>query len=206
MNNNDCHVTPLVVTLATSDDNIFSESTGFSWKGDLYWAVDCLVHLQTSVSENIIPNIPQNVYQKIDKLPTDPWDFCKFKQNCSREDDRLLIVFTFNPSSTNPFDYSQFIINTHCDVTYRSKNILKDSQSRDILLDIDKVSKPTTKPFVDIWLTIDPEKTHFNSNAITINNIKQKTNYLILIIFVIFLLIFISLLLFYIFYNKIIIV
>lgn len=204
--NNDCHVTPLLVTLATSDDTVFSESTGFSWKGDLYWAVDCLVHLQTSVSENILPNIPKNIYKKIDKLPSTPWNFCDFKENCTREDDRLLIIFTFNPSSNNPQDFSQFIINTHCDVTYKSKNILKDSQSRNIFLDIDKVSKPITKPFVDIWLTIDPEKTQFNNTPIIVNNIKQKSNYIIFIFFIIFVLIFISLLIFYIFYNKIIIV
>ena len=137
--------------LATTDPNLYDETNDkWIWSGSMYWTVECLPNRQSTVADNMLPGINSDNYMVLEKSPV-LWDYCKSKQ-CTKNSDTMQLVFTFNPKSTDPNDYLQFVIDIHCQVTDYPKHSIKDNDGKEFYLDIVEVSKMTKQPYVEIWI------------------------------------------------------
>jgi len=153
MSETDCSNIPIKLKIATADEDLYDNKTNhWNWNGTMYWAVQCLDHKQTRVSDKIIPKILPENYKSLLSSPSNLWNFCS-SEFCTIHTDTFQIVFTFNPQSKNPNDFLQFIIDAHSRVTSRPIHHIRDDKGNLVHLDIDKISKPSYRPFVEIWLT-----------------------------------------------------
>lgn len=145
-----CAKNPVELVLATTDPSLYNDGS-WTWSGVLYWAVECLYNGQSTVSDRVVPSIPRNVYLPITENPT-VWNYCK-SQKCSRASKMMHVVFTFNPSSDNPMDYLQFVVDTGCSVTYFPRHSITDDSGEVMYIDISEVSKMIKEPYVEVWIT-----------------------------------------------------
>lgn len=143
-----CQNNPVELMLATTDINLYD--SGWKWSDDLYWSVDCLPSRQTTVSDIVVPDIKESNYVKVSTTPVD-WDFCK-SENCTPTSQSLQIVLTFDPSSKDPMDYLQYVINVNLDVTHSPSHTIKDSAGQEFAIDIVEVSKLAKQPYVEVWI------------------------------------------------------
>ncbi len=147
----DCSIDPIELVLATTDSSLYDEAKNkWIWSGSMYWTVECLPNRQTTVSDNVSPRINPDKYMVLDTSPI-TWDYCK-SQKCSRNSDTMQIIFTFDPKSTDPNDYLQFVIDIHCKVTDYPDHGIKDAKGEEFYLDIVEVSKMIRQPYVEIWI------------------------------------------------------
>jgi hypothetical protein len=148
---NSCSNIPVELILATTDPKLYdAKNNKWLWDGQMYWAVECLPHRQNTVSDRSTPNIDPNKYLKLSSSPTN-WDYCNSKQ-CGSNSDSMQIVFTFNPHSTDPNDFLQYVIDIHCQVTDSPRHIIKDAKGNKLFLDIVEISKMNKIPYVEIWI------------------------------------------------------
>nr|QBK87969.1 MAG: hypothetical protein LCMAC202_03300 [Marseillevirus LCMAC202] len=147
----DCSNIPVELVLSTTDPNLYdAKNKKWLWDGQMYWAVKCLPHRQTTVSDRVIPRLPANNYLKLDKIPA-VWDYCK-STKCTANSESMHVIFTFNPQSTNPNDYLQFVVDIHCHVTDFPKHDIMDNGGNKFYIDIVEVGKMTREPYVEIWI------------------------------------------------------
>jgi hypothetical protein len=153
-----CSFIPVTLKLTTSDETLFS-GNDWIWKDTLYWTVQCLSHRQNSISPIIIPHITPDKFKPVPSLrsgasinPLD-WNFCLSNSDeCNPATDFLLIVFTFNPSSTDPNDFEQFVVDVNGSITYHAPNSLLTAGKNRIRLDIEKVDRSFDNSLLEIWL------------------------------------------------------
>ncbi len=158
-----CSNIPVNLKLTSSDNDLFASTKPGKWAWDpnvLYWSVQCLVHRQNSVSPIIVPNITPDQFKPVNMTDI-TWDFCSSSQNkgsgCDPSTEFLLIVFSFNPASTNPNDFEQFVIDVNGTVTYHAPNSLTygstPGQGPKVKLDIERVDRSYDNSLLEIWLT-----------------------------------------------------
>ena len=148
---NSCSNTPIELVLATTDPKLYdAKNKRWLWNDQMYWAVECLPHRQNTVSDLLVPKINPNNYLKLDDSPT-VWDYCKSKQ-CNDTAGSMQIVFTFNPQSTDPKDFLQFVIDTHCCVTDTPRHAIKDKSGNSVYLSIVEISEMLRYPYVEVWI------------------------------------------------------
>lgn len=145
-----CKNVPVSCVLATTDDKLYNEKTGWKWSGKMYWSVNCLESGQLTVSDMIAPKIQKENYLQLDKSPS-MWDFCK-SGGCTRETNFLHIVFTFNPGSTNPADYLQYVVSINNKVIDLPRYSIKDSNGKNLYIDIIQISSIIHEPYVELWI------------------------------------------------------
>ncbi len=150
-----CSNIPVELVLATTDPNLYdAKNNKWLWDGQMYWAVNCLPHRQTTVSDRVIPRLKPDNYLKLDKIPAE-WNYCKSKK-CSANSAAMHVIFTFNPQSTNPNDYLQYVMDIHCHVTDFPKHDIVDNSGHKFYIDIVEVGKMANEPYVEFWIA----KTH----------------------------------------------
>ncbi len=154
-----CSNIPVNLKLTSSDNDLFASTKPGKWAWDpnvLYWTVQCLVHRQNSVSPIIVPNITPNQFKPVNMTDI-TWDFCSSSSGCDPSTEFLLIVFSFNPASTNPNDFEQFVIDVNGTVTYHAPNSLTygstPGQGPKVKLDIERVDRSYDNSLLEIWLT-----------------------------------------------------
>lgn len=148
---------PVELVIATTDPDLYDSDTNtWKWSGQMYWAVECLQHDQRTVADRVVPYITPTNYMPLDHSPS-IWNYCK-SQRCGAESVSMQIVFTFNPHSTDPNDFLQFVIN-HCHVTDVPRHDIRDENGHSFYLDIVEVSKLAKDPYIEVWIA----KTHLGS-------------------------------------------
>lgn len=146
----ECKTSPLELVLATKDTRLYdAEGRKWKWSGTLYWLVACLNNNQTSVADIRAPKYPSAKYVAIDQNPN-TWDFCG--SNCSMQSQSLHVVFTFKPSSTDPRDFLQFVVNPYCKVTDKPLHYILDTAGKAVYFNIVEVNKMTKRPYVELWI------------------------------------------------------
>ena len=143
-----CSTIPVELILATTDPKLYDN--GWLWNGDLFWAVECLPTRQYSVSDSVLPSIEFENYTKLQDSPT-KWDYCN-STKCRLNSESMLVVFTFDPKSTNPKDFLQYVINIHCRVTDYPRHSITDNAGEKLFFDIVEVAKMTRQPYVELWI------------------------------------------------------
>ncbi len=150
-----CSNIPVELVLATTDPKLYdAETNTWLWNGQMYWAVECLSHHQRTVSDRVVPNIKPENYLPLDHSPSQ-WDYCR-SQNCGAGSDSMQIIFTFNPHSTDPNDFLQYVIDIHCQVTDSPRHDIKDTKGNSFYLDIVEISGMTKEAYVEVWI----DRTH----------------------------------------------
>lgn len=146
-----CSTDPIELILATTDPDLYDETQNkWTWGGTMYWAVECLTSGQSTVSDRVVPAINYGSYTPLTKSPS-TWNYCLSKQ-CEKNSMSMHIVFTFDPKSTDPNDYLQFVVNVHCQVTDYPRHGIKDKNGQDLYLSIVELSKMVSEPYVEIWI------------------------------------------------------
>lgn len=147
----ECKTNPIELVLATKDSKLYdSEKNKWQWDGTMYWCVECLNNNQTSVADIRAPSYPSEKYMPISENPT-TWDFCE--SNCSAQTAQSFhIVFTFKPTSTDPKDYLQFIVNSAYRVTDKPLHYILDNANRAVYFNIVEVNKMNKNPYVELWI------------------------------------------------------
>lgn len=143
-----CEDIPVELLLATTDVELYKDR--WLWDGPLYWAVECLPHGQTSVSDRVLPNVPVTSFMPIQETP-ERWNYCLSKA-CNRTSDTMQIIFTFNPASTDPKDYLQYVIDINGFVSDSPQHSITDSKGSHLYLNIVEVSKMIRQPYVEVWI------------------------------------------------------
>lgn len=152
-----CSKNPVELVLATTDPRLYDAKQGsWLWKGTLYWAVECLQNRQTSVSDYIVPNIPKDKYLPIETNPT-TWNYCN-SRGCTSHSNSMHVVFTFNPESTDPDDYLQYVLNIDCNVTHNPQHAIADNDGDNILIAIEEISALTKQSYVELWISRESEQ------------------------------------------------
>lgn len=145
----ECKLTPIELLIATKDEKLYNvEKKTWKWTGTMYWMVQCLNNNQSSVSDIKAPTYPSASYLPITENPT-TWNFCNSK--CNIQSQSLHVVFTFKPSSTDPKDFLQFVVNPYCKVTDKPLHYILDLEGKAVYftLEMDKLNK---KPYVELWM------------------------------------------------------
>lgn len=170
--NQDCSNTPVELVLATTDPKLYNN--GWTWDGNMYWGITCLANGQTNVSDRVIPNINSNEYLILKENPS-MWNFCK-SQACDISSESIQLVFTFNPNSTDPKDYLQFVLNLNCQVTDIPKHTLLDNSGNIVHLSIDEVSKSVGLPYTEIWISGAEQKPLTTEHSFPLSPITPDNN------------------------------
>lgn len=184
----------------TSKDLYSASPTGSGWKwksSTLYFTVACLEHKQNSVSPVIVPTITPDKYIPL-STPGLVWNFCDSASSsaasqCSLDTDFLLIVFTFNPASTNPNDFAQFVINISGGVVYHAPNSISYPGGK-IRLDI-QTNNSGNYQYLEVLLTSldQPGITLYSGSGMEISPIQP--NWVIIIISILLVLILLGIIL-----------
>ena len=163
----ECSNTPVQLVLATTDPELYNIDTEkWTWSGTLFWSVQCLPSGQDTVSDSHLPKLTRDEYLPIDKTPTN-WNYCKSK-NCGVGADTMHVIFTFNPDSTDPKDYLQYVVDIHCHVTDYPSHTIKDSDGNDVYFDIIQMMRMSMDPYVEFWI----EKSNVIANPVVPSIIK----------------------------------
>lgn len=145
-----CSIIPVELLIATTDSNLFNDGN-WLWKGDLYWAVECLNSKQYSVAEEIVPNISEKSWLVLKTNPMQ-WNFCN-SQFCDKNTESILLTFTFKPNSSNPMDYLQYVIDLNCHVTDYPQHTILDNNNVPFYFDIVRVNKMINKSYLELWIS-----------------------------------------------------
>jgi len=174
-----CDNIPVKFVMATSDNTLFDDILKtWTWSGQLYWSVQCLPNRQTSVAGRLVPRLSPNQWMPVTDNPT-IWDFCK--SNCSEDSRSMHIIFTFNPSSTDPNDYLQYVVNLNGTVTNHPLNDITDLAGNPLYLDITQVSSLSSFPYTEIWISKIPRETDTHLSPLQISSTastSSTTNYI----------------------------
>jgi len=164
-----CSNIPVELVLATTDPKLYdSKNNKWLWSGQMYWAVECLPHRQTTVSDRMIPNIRPDQYMKLNSSPA-IWDYCK-SNHCGSNSDSMQVIFTFNPHSTNPNDFLQYVIDIHCQATDQPRHDINDNAGNKLYLDIVEISKMSNYPYAEIWIA----RTHEEKGIIALEKAHKE--------------------------------
>lgn len=141
-----CSKTPVELVVATTDPTLYDpNSKSWRWQGQMYWGVECV---QKGQSVSAVPTVSKFV--ALDNTPA-IWDFCNSK-GCSSNTDYFLLVFTFNPHSSQVSDYLQYVVDINNNKVQTPKNGIKDGSGKEIKISILEVSKLSQTPYVEIWI------------------------------------------------------
>ena len=162
-----CNNIPIKLVLATTDPKLYNNDK-WLWGSQLYWAVECLPVQQTTISDRLIPQINPDGYLPLVSNPA-TWDYCK-SARCNPHSEKMQLVFTFDPASTNPNDYLQFVIDISCNVTDSPQHFITDKKGNKIYLDIVEVSKMTRHPYVELWIAQSNKE-----QALNISGLQNQT-------------------------------
>lgn len=154
---NACSKVPTEILLATSDTDLYDTATkSWKWTGELYVHIMCLPDKQRSVTDRLAPSVDPSRYIQIQQNPT-YWNFC-LSDDCTRFSESIQLIFTFDPTSTNPNDYLQYVIDIYGDVTDKPDHSIVDKTGAQVYFDIVQLSKIFNRPYLEIWLTDVHEK------------------------------------------------
>jgi hypothetical protein len=170
---NKCSQNPIELIVGTTDPNLYDSKTkSWKWAGSMYWAVECLTNEQSTVSDFVNPQLTHFV--PLTKTP-ETWDYCQSKK-CTDNSVSMQIVFTFNPNSTTPSDYLQFVINTRGHITDQPHHSIKDKKGQELYLEIIAVNKMVNEPYIEVWIAKSEGVTPINGEEITTSSNESTTN------------------------------
>lgn len=143
----------LYINISTYDEKLYNEfEKKWSWAGQMYWSIQCLVSNQVSISNRLPPNIPPEKFMPLNTSPSQGWNFC-LSDNCNENTDAFLLVFTFNPSSNNFNDYISFIFTKHGRTPDVPEHSLIDSLGRNVRIYLQHVTTSRRYPILELWIT-----------------------------------------------------
>jgi hypothetical protein len=159
-----CEFIPIRLILATSDPEVFSKNS-YGWSGDIYVKIEC----EDSKSQ----------FQSMTASPFS-WSFCN-SSGCARYTNRLNVIFSFNPVSTDPKDQLKFVIDTAGYILARPENAIYDSDGKNINLDIESVTRhgsdENSDSILELWLSKGSAKGTFLPHLIIAPNTSSTINW-----------------------------
>lgn len=157
-----CDSIPIRTVFATTDDTLYEEYTQ-KW----YWETDNKdIYVGIGCGTN-----PPSVFRPMTVSPF-VWNYCKIS-GCSYLTDTLIISFTFDPTSKNPDDYLEYILDIpSARIVSRPTNKIKDLSGNILELDIESatIHGRDQDAILEIWLGRGSSRGAFLPELINKNN------------------------------------